>query len=295
MEQTEKQSAQTSKYYRRKLITSYFSSTLCVALVLYMAGLFFMLLLNTQHISDMFKSSLKMTISLKQNCSQADIDQFRKTLGNCQFVRDTEYISKDDAAEELSKELGEDFMEILGRNPLFSQIDIKVTDEYTNTDSIKSLERQLKNYEVVDEVYYPKDVMRNTTTVISKIASVVLILTIILLIITVILISNTIRLQMSGDRFDIHTAKLIGAPALRIIRPYLKHSLIQALIAVAISLLGLTVTIKYLEQILNGVFKIEAFYTCMIAMVALGMLVTLAAALFSIRKYLNAKEDELYY
>ncbi len=295
MEQTEKQGVNTSGYYRRKLFTSYFSSTLCVALVLYMAGLFFMLLLNTQHISDMFKSSLKMTVSLSQRSSQADIDQFRKKLGGCPFARETEFISKDDAAKELTRELGEDFMEILGGNPLFSQIEIKLTDEYSNTDSIISIEKQLKEYDAVDAVYYPKDVMRNTTKVISKIATVVLILTVILLIITIILINNTIRLQMSGDRFDIRTAKLIGAPAIRIVRPYISHSLVQGFVAVVVSAIGLTATIDFLEQILNGVFKIEAFYPCLIAMLALGMGGTFIASLFSTRKYLNAKEEELYY
>ncbi len=295
MEQTEKQGVNTSKYYRRKLFTSYFSSTLCVALVLYMAGLFLMLLLNTQHISDMFKSNLKMTVSISQRSSQADIEQFRKQLGNKPFVSETEYISKDDAAKELAKELGEDFMEILGTNPLFSQIEIKLTDEYSNTDSIIAIEKMLKTFDAVDEVYYPKDVMRNATKVISKIATVVLILTLILLIITIILINNTIRLQMSGDRFDIRTAKLIGAPKWRIIRPYLKHSLWQGVIAVFASVLGLLATITYLEKIINGVFKIEALYPCMAAIVVFGLAVTLISARLSIGKYLNAKEEELYY
>lgn len=294
MEQTEKPTS-TNKYYRRKLFTSYFTSTLCIALVLYMAGLFFMLLLNTQHISDMFKSNLKMTITLNGTKSQADIEQFRKSLDKSDFARETIFISKDAAAEELKKELGEDFVEILGNNPLPSQIEVKLTDQYSSIDSIISIKKSLKNNGVVDEVYYPTDVLSNATTVISKIATVVLVLTLILMVITVILINNTIRLQMSGDRFDIRTAKLIGAPSWRIMRPYIKHSLIQGGVAVMISAIGLTLTIKFIEKIVNGVFTISAFWPTLFGMIILGLGVTLIAAIISIGKYLNAKEEDLYY
>ncbi|MCQ2252155.1 MAG: permease-like cell division protein FtsX [Bacteroidales bacterium] len=296
MEQTEKNKVQTNKHYLRKLYTSYFTSTVCVALVLYMAGLFFMLLFNTQHISDMFRSNIKMTITVNDTRSMAEVDQLRKTLDKSDYVRESRFISKDEAAEELVKELGEDFIEILDmKNPLYSQIEIKLTDSYSNIDSIKSIEEKLTKNPAVDDVYYPKDVWNNATTVITKIAVIVLILTIILLGITIILITNSIRLQMSGDRFDIHTAKLIGASNWHITKPYLKRAFVQSLIAVLVSVGGLTLTIRFIEQIINGVFQISAFTPTLIAMVGIGIGVTMVAAAFSIRKYLHAKEDELYY
>ena len=295
MEQTEKQKPQASKYYLRKLWMSYITSTVCIALVLYLAGLFFMLLFNTQHVSDMFRSNIKMTVTLNDSRSHAEIDQFRKMLDKADFVRETKYISKDDAAKELTKELGEDFLEVIGKNPLYSQIEIKLTDQYSNIDSIKSIEIALKGHKAVDEVYYPKDVWTNATTVITKIASIFLVLTIILAIITIILIANSIRLQMSGDRFDIHTAKLIGASNGHIAWPYLKRALIQSLFAVFFATIGLVATISFIEKIINGVFQISAFWSTLLAIVGIGIAVTLLAAFVSVQKYLNAKEEELYY
>ncbi len=295
MEQTEKQKPQASKYYRRKLLMSYFTSTVCIALVLYLAGLFFMLLFNTQHVSDMFRSNIKMTVTLNDSRSSAEIEKFRKMLDQSDFVRETKYISKDDAAKELAKELGEDFIEVIGKNPLYSQIEVKLTDQYSNIDSIKSIEKTLKVHKVVDDVYYPKDVWNNATTVITKIASIFLVLTIILAIITIILIANSIRLQMSGDRFDIHTAKLIGAANWHIAKPYLKRALIQSIIAAIAAVIGLTLTISFIEKIINGVFQISAFYPTLLSMVGIGVTVTLVAAFISIRKYLTAKEEELYF
>ena len=295
MEQTEKQKPQASKYYRRKLLMSYFTSTVCIALVLYLAGLFFMLLFNTQHVSDMFRSNIKMTVTLNDSRSSAEVEKFRKILDQSEFVRETKYISKDDAAKELAKELGEDFIEVIGKNPLYSQIEVKLTDQYSNIDSIKSIEKTLKVHKAVDDVYYPKDVWNNATTVITKIASIFLVLTIILAIITIILIANSIRLQMSGDRFDIHTAKLIGAANWHIAKPYLKRALIQSIIAAIAAVIGLTLTISFIEKIINGVFQISAFYPTLLSMVGIGVTVTLVAAFISIRKYLTAKEEELYF
>jgi len=295
MEQTENQKPQTSKYYRRKLLMSYFTSTVCIALVLYLAGLFFMLLFNTQHVSDMFRSNIKMTVTLNNSRTQAEIDQFRKLLDQAEYARETKYISKKEAAKELAKELGENFVEILGDNPLYSQIEVKLTDQYSNIDSIKSLEKAIKGFKAVDDVYYPKDVWTNATTVIAKIASIFLVLTIVLAVITIILIANSIRLQMSGDRFDIHTAKLIGATNWHISKPYLKRSLIQSAIASITAIICLTATITFIEKIINGVFQISAFWPTLLAMLVIGVAVTLIAAFISIRKFLNAKEEDLYY
>ena len=296
MESKENQKLKTNNYYKRKLLMSYWTSTLCISLVLYMAGLFLMLLFNTQHISDLFRSNIKMTITLNDNRSLAETESFRKSLDASDFVRETKYISKDAAAEELKKELGEDFYEILdGKNPLFSQIEVKLSDEYTNMDSIKSIEKQLKKNVAVDEVYYPKDIWNNATTVITKLASIVLVLAVILLTITIILINNTTRLKLSGNRFDIRTAKLIGASNWNISKPYLKNAFLQSGVAVLLSVFGLTLTIRFLENILHGVFMISAFYPTLITMAVIGIVITLASTFMSVNKFLNTKEEDLYY
>lgn len=296
MEQTEIQQPLKNKAYRRKVITSYFTSTLCIALVLYMAGLFFMLLFNTQHISEMFRSTIKMTVTLNDRNTKADNNELIKRIDAKDFAKGTKYIDKEDGVEELIEELGEDFVEILdGENPLFSQIEIRIAEDYANMDSIKAVEKYLSKLHGVDDVYYPKDIWNNATTVISNVAMIVLVLTIILLIITIILISNCIKLQMSNDRFDIRTAKLIGASNWKISSPYLKKSLLQSLAAILLSVAGLTLTIKFIEKILKGVFTISSFYPTLLTMMIIGMTVTLLASVITINKYLNAKEEELYY
>lgn len=296
MEQNENQRPGASKFYRRKLMMSTFSTTLCIALVLYMSGLFCMLMFNTQNISDMFRSNIKLTITLNDNKSLAEIEKFRKELSTYPYVRESKYISKDIAAEELKEDLGEDFVAILdGKNPLLSRIEVKLTNGYSSLDSIKSLNNSLKKNPVVDEVDFPHNVWRNTTSVMNKLSTIVLTLSAVLLIITIIYISNTVRVQMSGNRFDIRTAKLIGASIWNISKPYYKRALVQSVVAIVLSVLGLTVTVKYIEKIFDGVVVITDFPTTLLVMALSGIAISMITTWFYTRKYILADEDELYY
>lgn len=296
MEQTENQRPAAKKFYRRKLMMSTLSTTLCISLVLYMSGMFCMLLFNTQNISDMFRSNIKLTITLNDNRSLAEIEQFRKTLATYPFVRESQFISKETAAEELKEDLGEDFVAILdGNNPLLSRIEVKLADKYATVDSIRSLSSRLKKNPVVDEVNFPHNVWRNTTSVLTKFATIVFTVSVILLIITIIFISNTVRLQMSGNRFDIRTAKLIGATNWNISRPYLKRALIQAGVSIVIAIIGLSITIRYVQKIVDGVVNISAFPATLGMMALAGLALCLVTTWLYTRKYIMADEDELYY
>lgn len=296
MEQTENPRPSANKFYRRKLFMSTISTTMCIALVLYMSGLFCMLMFNTQHISDMFRSNIKLTITLNDNSSLASIEQFRKQLATYPFVRDSKFISKDDAADELKDELGEDFVAILdGKNPLLSRIEVKLNSDYATLDSIKSLSKRLKTNNVVDEVNFPHNVWRNTTTVLNKISSIVFVVSLILLIITIIFISNTVRLQMSGNRFDIRTSKLIGATTWKISKPYLKRAFFQSLFSIAFAILLFTITVNFIDKIVDGVVTLTAFPTTLLVMVVMGLALSLVTTWYYTRKYILADEDELYY
>ena len=251
---------------------------------------------NTQNISDMFRSNIKLTITLNDNKSLAEIEKFRKELSTYPYVRESKYISKDIAAEELKEDLGEDFVAILdGKNPLLSRIEVKLTGGYSTLDSIKSLSNSLKKNPVVDEVDFPHNVWRNTTSVMNKLSTIVLTLSAILLVVTIIYISNTVRLQMSGNRFDIRTAKLIGASIWKISKPYFQKAFWQALVAIALAILGLTVTVRYIEKIFDGVVVITDFPTTLLFISLGGLAISLLTTWFYTRKYILADEDELYY
>ena len=97
-------SSSFEKHQKRRLISSYFSVVLSIALVLFLLGLLGMLVLNAKTISDNFKERVVMTIYLKESAKQVEIDQLEKSLALSDYVKETTYVSKEDAANFMKAE-----------------------------------------------------------------------------------------------------------------------------------------------------------------------------------------------
>ena len=57
---------------------------------------------------------------------------YKKTLSVASFVKSLRFISKDEAAETFSKDIGEDFVSFIGTNPLQNVIDLSLKADYAN-------------------------------------------------------------------------------------------------------------------------------------------------------------------
>ena len=78
------------------------------------------------------------------------------------------------AARETAEELGEDFIEFLGYNPLPASIDVKFYAEYANPDSIASIEKELQRFEEVDEIMYHESLIHLVNENVRKISLIIL-------------------------------------------------------------------------------------------------------------------------
>jgi len=103
-------SSSFEKHQKRRLISSYFSVVLSIALVLFLLGLLGMLILNAKKVSDHFKEQVVVTIYLKDTAKDVETKQLEKSLAMADYVKSTEYVSKEQAAEFMKAENGEDFM-----------------------------------------------------------------------------------------------------------------------------------------------------------------------------------------
>ena len=99
------------RYQRRKLISSYFSVALSIALVLFLLGVLGLLVLNTKKLADHFKEQITISVFLKDSAKPVEIDQLQKSLMLAEYTKSAEYISKEDAAEQYSEDIGENFEE----------------------------------------------------------------------------------------------------------------------------------------------------------------------------------------
>ena len=94
-------SSSFDKYQKRKLISSYFSVILSIALVLFLLGLLGLLVLNAKKVADHFKEQVTVTIYLKDTAKEIERKQLEKSLAMADYVKSTIYVSKEQAAESL--------------------------------------------------------------------------------------------------------------------------------------------------------------------------------------------------
>ncbi|PLX11221.1 MAG: cell division protein FtsX, partial [Marinilabiliales bacterium] len=196
---------------KRRLRSSYITSIISISLVLFLLGLLGLLVLNAKRLSDYVKENIGFSVILKENVKEVDVILLQKSLDASEYVKSTNYITKEEAAEELQQELGEDFINFLGFNPLLASIEVHLYAEYANQDSINFIEKDLQQYEQIKEVFYQKSLVSLVNENIRKISLIILIFSGLLLLVAITLINSTIRLSVYSKRFIINTMQLVGA------------------------------------------------------------------------------------
>jgi len=286
------------KILKNKLRSSYITSIISISLVLLLIGLVGLLILNAQKLSRHVKENINFSVILKDNIREIDMIELQKKLDVLQSIKSTQYITKEQAANELQQELGEDFIDFLGYNPLLPSIEVRLFAEYANPDSISKVEKKILNFEQVKEVAYQKSLIEIVNHNIRKISTVLFAFSSLLLLIALSLINNTIRLTVYSSRFIIRTMQLVGATKSFVRAPFLSKSLVHAFFSIIIAyiLLGGVVYLISTQipelAILNDIDTIAVLYG---VVMIVGFLIVWLSTWFAVNKYLRLKTNELYF
>jgi len=282
---------------RRRLTASYFTSVVSITLVLCLLGIGGILILNTNKLSNYVKENIGMSVYINDDAREVDIFSLQKTLDAKKYVKETKYITREKAAEDFQKDLGEDFVAFLGYNPLPSSIDVKLHAPYANPDSFAILEKEFRKYPQVADVTYQKDLIYAINENIRKISMAILLFSILLFVIAVTLINNTIRLSVYSKRFTIRTMQLVGAHHSLIRRPFMLSGITQGFIAAMFAIILLMTVLYVAEQQLGDLFSFQDLEILGIVfglLLITGLLIAWVSTIFSVNKYLKMKTDNLY-
>lgn len=282
---------------KRQLRSSYITTTISIALVLFLLGIIGLLLLNANRLSTFVKENLGFTILIKDNAREAEVKKLEKYLAASDFVKHVDYISKDEAAKIMQKELGEDFVDFLGYNPLLTSLDVKLYAEYANPESIAKLEAEMLKIPEVKEVFYQKNLLSVIHQNIQRLTFVLGIFSLLLLLISMALINNTIRLSVYSKRFLIRTMQLVGATHGYIRKPFLLKSIFYGFIGSVIAILLLSILIYFTSKEFDGFigFEVLDLIGILFALViAMGIFISFVSTFFAVNKYLFIKTDNLY-
>jgi cell division transport system permease protein len=290
-------SSSFDKFQKRRLITSYFSVVLSVGLVLFMLGLLAFFVVNARKLSDDFKEGITMTVFFKDDAKDTTLTKYGKMLKQAKFAKDYVFVSKEQAAKDHEKTLGENFTEFLGANPLKNSYDIHLKADYVQSDSVATIERKLRENPLVGEVFYDKQLVKMVNENVKKVSMWVLIISSFLTLVAVLLINSSLRLSVYANRFIIKTMQMVGATKSFIRKPFIWRSIKLGMIGAGVAIVALLGVLVYVNTIWPdlGVFSnISLVIGILLGVFGLGVLITWLSTHFATQRFLNLRTDDLY-
>jgi len=274
-------------------------SLMSITLVLFLLGVFALLMMHAQKLSNHLKENIGFEIVMNSNAKEANILKLQQELDAMPAVKSTEYITKDEAIRRLSDDLGEDFLQWLGNeeNPLLPSIDVRFNAAWANNDSIDRIQAQLLKNTNVKEIYYQKSLVELINQNIRRIGFGLIVASIILLLVAITLIRNTIRLSIYSKRFLVRSMQLVGATASYIRRPFIKSGISQGFFGALLADIFLTLLLYGIMQRLPELTLIQDYriIICIfVGIIVLGILLGGLSTRIALRKYLHADVDRLY-
>ena len=274
-------------------------SLMSITLVLFLLGVFALLMMHAQKLSNHLRENIGFEIVMNSNVKEASILNLQKELDAMPAVKSTEYITKEQAIQRLSDDLGEDFLQWLGNeeNPLLPSIDVRFNSTYANPDSLSMIEQQLIKSKEIKEIYYQKSLVDLINQNVNRIGMVLMVISLILLIIAITLIRNTIRLSIYSKRFLVRSMQLVGATPAFIRRPFIRSGVSQGFFGALLAnllLAGLLFALTKRIPELSFVQDFRIVVGIFVGIIILGLLLGGLSTRLALRKYLHANLDQLY-
>lgn len=291
-------SSADNKLMRRRLANAYLSSVISISLVLLLVGVAAMLLVNARSVSDYFKENMQVTVMMKQSVSDEDAMDFQADLDGKRFIKNTQFVSKEQGRREMADMLGDDFLDVFETSPIPVSIDVTLKAEYVSADSLEMVKNEIVTSPLVDEVVYQSSLVDALNANLSKISAILGVFIALLLFISFVLINNTVRLNVFARRFTIHTMKLVGATRSFIRAPFLVQAAFQGVFAAFVAIIALVVMMYFMRsefQQLFEIFRLDLLLTVIGIVLASGLTICLVSTWFVVNKLVSLKKDELYY
>lgn len=285
------------KILRKTQRSSHLSIMISMALVLFLLGLLGVLLLQANELGNYVKENIGISLIIKPEADSAQINDIITRVNSTQYLKSARLISKEEAAEDLQKDLGEDFIGFLGHNPLYPSIDIRIKAEYADEKTIASFISSIKAHPSVHDVQYQPSLVESINRNLKTITWILVIFSSLLILVSVTLINNTIRISLYARRLLIKSMLLVGATKGFILKPFLLRSILNGFIGgliATILLAGLMygISVKLPEISMISDYRILGIVAA--GMVSLGIFLSFLSTLFAVNKYLRYRTDNIY-
>lgn len=276
---------------------SYFMSILGVSLVLFVLGLIGWLIISANKLGGEFKENVEVKAYLRGDLKPSDSTALMNYISSQPYVKSVEFVSKEQAHKIYLSDGNDDFGKVLDFNPLPNAIYFKLKQEYLHADTLKNIKATLEQQTYVSEVEYQQALVEKLNSNIKKLSLVLLAIAAIMAVVVIILIDNTIRLAMFSNRFIIKTMQMVGATRMFIAKPMTTKAIINGLISGVLATAAVLVSINVAEKFvpeMKAVHDNKMLTLLFLALILLGICITLLSTYRSVNKYIKMKLDDLY-
>lgn len=287
------------RHHNIPLFSTRATATVSVALVLLILGIASLIGIAATQMANDIRENMGYVVILNDDLTASDIENVRHRLSAAPSTRTVKYASPETVLQRWQKLIGEDedITSLAGINPFFPEIEVRVKTEYATPDSLDAIVAPLALMPEVVEVTVHNELIDRVNSTMTSITLTLIIIAAALLIISFVLISNTIRLAVYSRRFSIYTMKLVGATDSFIRRPFLTSNIVNGLIAGIIAAgitAGLFHYVNSIDENIGNVITWEIAAIVMAAMILLGMLICLIAAMTATNRYLRRSYDDMF-
>ena len=213
------------------------TSTGVVVVMLLMLGLFMMVTLNVEYVTDTVKEQVEIVVFIDEFATVDEQAALGKKIADHKGVAEAHYVSSEEHMKRLEPQLGamlEGYDAELS-NPLLASYEVKTVVPET----VSAIAKEFEKYPAVSSVFYGKGYVENLFSVTRVIQLVVLALMVGLAVTAVFLISHTIKLTVMMRRKEITIMKYVGATNWFIRWPFMLEGLLMGLFGAALPLVAL--------------------------------------------------------
>jgi len=169
----------TEPKIKKKRKVSYLPSIISIGMVLFMLGLFGIMLINGNKLQQYLKENFQLTVFFKDEVNEADMKRVMATMQQQEYTKRVVFVSKEQAAQQFSTEIGQDFVGFLGFNPLLPSVELFLKSSYTSPDKLKTVDIELRRNPEVQEVVYQQNILDEINKNVGTIGTVLISLSII--------------------------------------------------------------------------------------------------------------------
>jgi cell division transport system permease protein len=277
---------------------SSFSTVLGITLVLTMVGVLGILVLVGGAVTHHFREQLTVQVMLKEDAGEQDVLRFQKELEGRPFAGSVRYTSKEEAARIMEQELGEEFVDFLGYNPLPASLDIRIHPEFGALDSLSQYVADIEASPLVREVVYHRNLLQQIHENIARWGFALTAVGVLFLLIALVLIVNTIELAIFSQRFIIRSMQMVGATFWFIQRPFmiqgLTYGLTGGFCALALVFAGLYFFRTELSMVIDILLDGNRLIWLSAGVLLTGLFVSWLATAYAVRRFIRLRLDQLH-